>query len=110
MGLKTYASMTEPAEVDGGDGAHSDVGEAPVHKRRKPMLTMPAVQSIIRVPASPALERPESVYPIVRVTRQQVLWGGAAVGILYISSRNRHDHTLLVTRIQLYNTCRFLFP
>ena len=110
MGLKTYATMTEPAEVDGSDSAHSDVVEDPVHKRRKPMLTMPAVQSIIRVPASPALERPESVYPIVRVTRQQVLWGGAAVGILYISSRKRHDHTLLVTRIQLYNICRFLFP
>ena len=110
MGLKTYATMTEPAEVDGSDSAHSDVVEDPVHKRRKPMLTMPAVQSIIRVPASPALERPESVYPIVRVTRQQVLWGGAAVGILYISSRKRHDHTLLVTRVQLYNTCRFLFP
>ena len=102
--------MTEPAEVDGGDSAHSNVGEAPFHKRRKPVLTMPVVQSIIRVPASPALERPESVYLIVRVTRQQVLWGGAAVGILYISSRKRHDHTLLVTRVQLYNTCRFLFP
>jgi hypothetical protein len=73
MGLETYASMTEPAEVDGGDSAHSNVGEAPFHKRRKPVLTMPAVPPNVREPRPPAPERPEPTYPISRVTKQLTL-------------------------------------
>jgi hypothetical protein len=51
MGLKTYASMTEPAEVDGGDGAHSGVGEASPHGDTFPALVHTHRTLILTIPA-----------------------------------------------------------